>query len=138
MAGRADAVEGRDHHRQLRRSSEVSTDVNGVKTDVTGVKADVASTPSRARKDQRGSEARNGRHGRDERPDRHQSAKIWQALRELGERNYFEFDLTKKQMTQEGRQRDADAEEGGSEAKSLHGGSSGGRQARREAGQDHQ
>jgi chromosome segregation ATPase len=77
---------------------EVSADVNGVKTDVNGVKTDVASTQSQVDKDgaqlkqvvgdmgvMSGLIATNG--------------KDLQALRELGERNYFEFDLSKGQLT---------------------------------------
>jgi chromosome segregation ATPase len=77
----------------------VKTDVNGVKTDVTGVKTDVASTQSQVEQDgvqlkkvmgdmgvMSGLIATNG--------------KDLQALRELGERNYFEFDLSKGQLTQ--------------------------------------
>jgi uncharacterized phage infection (PIP) family protein YhgE len=76
----------------------VKTDVTGVKTDVTGVKTDVASTQSQVEKDgaqfrqvmgdmgvMSGLIATNG--------------KDLQALRELGERNYFEFDLSKGQLT---------------------------------------
>jgi len=82
--------------------NEVSTDVDGVKTDVTGVKtdvvsvkADLASTQSEVEKTgadlkrtmgdmgvMSGLIATNG--------------KELGALRELGERNYFEFDLTKR------------------------------------------
>jgi chromosome segregation ATPase len=77
---------------------EVSADVSGVKTDVNGVKTDVASTQSQVDKDgaqlkqvvgdmgvMSGLIATNG--------------KDLQALRELGERNYFEFDLSKGQLT---------------------------------------
>lgn len=73
----------------------VSTDVTGVKTDVTGVKANVASTQSEVEKTgtdlkrvmgdmgvMSGLIATNG--------------KDLAALRELGDRNYIEFDLTKK------------------------------------------
>lgn len=77
---------------------EVSADVTGVKTDVSGVKTDVASTQSQVDKDgaqlkqvvgdmgvMSGLIATNG--------------KDLQALRELGDRNYFEFDLSKGQLT---------------------------------------
>jgi uncharacterized phage infection (PIP) family protein YhgE len=76
----------------------VKTDVTGVKTDVTGVKTDVASTQSQVEKD--GAQLRQvmgdmgvmsgliATNGKD-----------LQALRELGERNYFEFDLSKGQLT---------------------------------------
>jgi chromosome segregation ATPase len=76
----------------------VKTDVTGVKGDVTGVKTDVASTREQVDKDgaqlkqvmgdmgvMSGLIATNG--------------KDLQALRELGERNYFEFDLSKGQLT---------------------------------------
>jgi chromosome segregation ATPase len=76
----------------------VKTDVSGVRTDVTGVKSDVASTQSQVEQDgaqlkkvmgdmgvMSGLIATNG--------------KDLQALRELGERNYFEFDLSKGQLT---------------------------------------
>ncbi len=76
----------------------VKTDVTGVKTDVTGVKTDVASTQSQVEQDgaqlkkvmgdmgvMSGLIATNG--------------KDLQALRDLGERNYFEFDLSKGQLT---------------------------------------
>ena len=74
----------------------VSTDVDGVKTDVTGVKGDVATTKDNLDKTNAdlkravgdmgvmsGLIATNG--------------KELQALRDLGERNYTEFDLTKAQ-----------------------------------------
>jgi Tfp pilus assembly protein PilX len=77
----------------------VKTDVSGVRTDVTGVKSDVASTQTQVEQDgaqlkkvmgdmgvMSGLIATNG--------------KDLQALRELGERNYFEFDLNKGQLTQ--------------------------------------
>ncbi len=76
--------------------SAVSSDVGNVKTEVTTVKADVATAQSRLEKAvadlkrmtgdmgvMSGLIATNG--------------KDLSALRELGERNYFEFDLTKKQ-----------------------------------------
>lgn len=76
----------------------VKTDVTDVKTDVTGVKTDVASTQSQVEQDgaqlkkvmgdmgvMSGLIATNG--------------KDLQALRDLGERNYFEFDLSKGQLT---------------------------------------
>jgi len=74
---------------------DVSTDVTGVKTDVTSVKADVASTQSEL--DKTGSDLKRvmgdmgvmsgliATNGKD-----------LQALRELGERNYYEFTLTRK------------------------------------------
>lgn len=78
--------------------TEVSTDVDGVKTDVNGVKADVASTHTQL--DQTGSDLKrvmgdmgvmSGLVAT--------NSKDLSALRELGERNYFEFDLTKKEGT---------------------------------------
>lgn len=76
----------------------VKTDVTGVKSEVTGVKTDVASTQSQVEQDgaqlkkvmgdmgvMSGLIATNG--------------KDLQALRDLGERNYFEFDLSKGQLT---------------------------------------
>jgi archaellum component FlaC len=76
----------------------VKTDVTDVKTDVNSVKTDVASTRSQVDKDgaqlkqvmgdmgvMSGLIATNG--------------KDLQALRDLGERNYFEFDLSKGQLT---------------------------------------
>jgi chromosome segregation ATPase len=76
----------------------VKTDVNGVKSDVSGVRTEVASTKSQVEKD--GAQLRQvmgdmgvmsgliATNGKD-----------LQALRELGERNYFEFDLSKGQLT---------------------------------------
>lgn len=76
----------------------VKTDVTDVKTDVTGVKTNVASTQSQVEQDgaqlkkvmgdmgvMSGLIATNG--------------KDLQALRDLGERNYFEFDLSKGQLS---------------------------------------
>jgi len=78
--------------------NDVSADVSGVKTDVNGVKTDVASTQSQVEKDgaqlkqvvgdmgvMSGLIATNG--------------KDLQALRDLGDRNYFEFDLSKGALT---------------------------------------
>jgi len=78
--------------------TEVSSDVNNVKTDVTGVKSDVASTQAELQRTgtdlkrvmgdmgvMSGLIATNGRD--------------LQALRDLGDRNYFEFTLTKGQLT---------------------------------------
>jgi chromosome segregation ATPase len=74
----------------------VSTDVDGVKTDVTGVKSDVASTKDgldktsadlkRAMGDMGVMSGLIATNGKD-----------LQALRELGDRNYIEFDLNKMQ-----------------------------------------
>jgi chromosome segregation ATPase len=78
--------------------TEVSSDVNNVKTDVTGVKSEVASTQSELEKT--GTELKRvvgdmgvmsgliATNGKD-----------LQALRELGDRNYFEFTLSKGQLT---------------------------------------
>ncbi len=77
---------------------EVSNDVSGVKTDVTGVKAEVASTQSELDKT-------NGELKRAVGDMGVMSgliatnAKDLAALRELGERNYFEFDIKKPEMT---------------------------------------
>jgi chromosome segregation ATPase len=75
----------------------VSTDVDGVKTDVTGVKTDVATTKDtldktntdlkRAMGDMGVMSGLIATNGKD-----------LQALRDLGERNYTEFDLNKGQM----------------------------------------
>jgi len=79
--------------------TEVSTDVNGVKSDVTGVKADVAST--QAGLDKTGSDLKRvmgdmgvmsgliATNGKD-----------LEALRALGERNYIEFNINKRQADQ--------------------------------------
>jgi chromosome segregation ATPase len=78
--------------------SEVSSDVSGVKTDVTGVKTDVATTQSELEKT-------NGELKRAVGDMGVMSgliatnAKDLVALRELGERNYFEFDIKKPEMT---------------------------------------
>ncbi|PYT11305.1 MAG: hypothetical protein DMG59_26815 [Acidobacteria bacterium] len=78
--------------------SEVSTDVNGVKTDVNSVKSDIASTQSTL--DKTGAELKrvvgdmgvmSGLIAT--------NSKDLVALRALGERNYFEFNLTKSQST---------------------------------------
>jgi hypothetical protein len=78
--------------------TEVSTDVDGVKSDVTGVKADVASTHTEIEKT--GSDLKrvmgdmgvmSGLVAT--------NSKDLATLRELGERNYYEFDLTKKDGT---------------------------------------
>jgi len=77
---------------------EVSTDVSGVKTDVSGVKQDVATTQSELEKT-------NGELKRAVGDMGVMSgliatnAKDLQALRELGDRNYMEFDLKKPEMT---------------------------------------
>jgi chromosome segregation ATPase len=78
--------------------TEVSSDVNNVKTDVTGVKSDVATT--RSDLDKTGTDLKRvmgdmgvmsgliATNGKD-----------LQALRDLGDRNYFEFTLSKGQLT---------------------------------------
>jgi len=76
--------------------SVVSSDVGNVKTDVTTVKADIATTQSNLEKTTADLKRMNGDMGV-------MSGLIatngndLAALRQLGERNYFEFDLTKKQ-----------------------------------------
>jgi chromosome segregation ATPase len=81
------------------KSSEVSTDVNGVKSDVSGVKSEVASTQAGLEKT--GSDLKRvmgdmgvmsgliATNGKD-----------LEALRALGERNYIEFNLNKRQADQ--------------------------------------
>jgi DNA repair exonuclease SbcCD ATPase subunit len=78
--------------------SGVKTDVTGVKTDVTGVKTDVASTQAQLEK--------NGAQLKQALGDMGvmsgliaTNGKDLQALRDLGDRNYFEFDLSKGQLT---------------------------------------
>ena len=109
--------------------SDVSNDVSGVKTDVTTVKADVASTQSELEKT--GSDLKrvmgdmgvmSGLIAT--------NSKDLNALRELGERNYYEFDLKKAALTTESRQRDHHLEEVGSKAQSLYGRGGRRRQAR--------
>ncbi|MBZ5605716.1 MAG: hypothetical protein LAO79_25735 [Acidobacteriia bacterium] len=77
---------------------EVSNDVSGVKTDVTGVKADVASTQSALDKTNGDLKRAMGDMGVMSGLIA-TNAKDLQALRELGDRNYFEFDLKKPEMT---------------------------------------
>jgi hypothetical protein len=74
----------------------VSSDVGNVKTDVTAVKADVASTQSNLEKATADLKRMNGDMGVMSGLIA-TNGKDLAALRELGERNYFEFDLTKKQ-----------------------------------------
>jgi chromosome segregation ATPase len=78
--------------------TEVSSDVSNVKTDVTGVKSDVASTQSELEKT--GTELKrvvgdmgvmSGLIAT--------NSKDLQALRDLGDRNYYEFTLSKGQLT---------------------------------------
>jgi len=77
---------------------EVSNDVSGVKTDVTGVKADVASTQSALDKTTADLKRAMGDMGVMSGLIA-TNAKDLSALRELGERNYFEFDLKKPETT---------------------------------------
>ncbi len=85
--------------------NDVSTDVNGVKTDVTGVKSDVTSVKA----DVASTQAELEKTGADLKRTMGDmgvmsgliatNSKDLNALRELGERNYFEFDLSKHQIT---------------------------------------
>jgi len=85
--------------------AEVSTDVNGVKTDVSGVKTDVTGVKSDVASTQSELEKTNGELKRAMGDMGVMSgliatnSKDLAALRELGERNYFEFDLKKPEMT---------------------------------------
>jgi chromosome segregation ATPase len=74
----------------------VSTDVDGVKTDVTGVKSDVASTKDGLEKTGADLKRAVGDMGVMSGLIATNSKDL-QALRELGERNYVEFDLNKGQ-----------------------------------------
>jgi len=76
--------------------SAVSSDVGNVKTDVTTVKADIASTQTNLEKATADLKRMNGDMGVMSGLIA-TNGKDLAALRELGERNYFEFDLTKKQ-----------------------------------------
>jgi hypothetical protein len=79
--------------------ADVSNDVSGVKTDVTGVKADVASTQSELEKT--GAELKRAVGDMGVMSGLiATNSKDLNALRELGDRNYFEFDLRKAAMTQ--------------------------------------
>ena len=75
--------------------SAVSSDVGNVKTEVTTVKADIASTQSGLEKAVADLKRVNGDMGVMSGLIA-TNGKDLAALRELGERNYFEFDLTKK------------------------------------------
>lgn len=75
--------------------SAVSSDVGNVKTEVTTVKADIASTQSSLEKAVADLKRVNGDMGVMSGLIA-TNGKDLAALRELGERNYFEFDLTKK------------------------------------------
>jgi chromosome segregation ATPase len=83
--------------------SEVSTDVSGVKTDVNGVKTEVSSVKADVATTQSGLEKTTSDLKRAMGDMGVMSgliatnAKDLVALRELGERNYFEFDITKNQ-----------------------------------------
>jgi hypothetical protein len=85
--------------------AEVSTDVNGVKTDVSGVKTDVTGVKSDVASTQSELEKTNGELKRAMGDMGVMSgliatnSKDLATLRELGERNYFEFDLKKPEMT---------------------------------------
>lgn len=74
----------------------VSTDVDGVKTDVTGVKTDVASTKDNLEKTNNDLKRAMGDMGVMSGLIA-TNAKDLQALRDLGDRNYTEFDLSKNQ-----------------------------------------
>jgi len=76
--------------------AEVSSDVNGVKTDVSAVKTDVASTQSDLNKTGADLKRVMGDMGVMSGLIATNSRDL-DALRALGERNYFEFDLTKAQ-----------------------------------------
>ena len=75
--------------------TEVSGDVNNVKTDVNGVKSDVASTRSQVDKDNADLKRMMGDMGVMSGLIA-TNAKDLDALRQLGDRNYFEFTLNKK------------------------------------------
>jgi chromosome segregation ATPase len=79
--------------------SAVSSDVGNVKTDVTTVKADIASTQSNLDKATADLKRMNGDMGVMSGLIA-TNGKDLVALRELGERNYFEFDINKKQADQ--------------------------------------
>ncbi len=76
----------------------VSNDVTGVKTDVSGVKTEVANTQSELEKTTNDLKRAVGDMGVMSGLIA-TNAKDLAALRELGERNYFEFDLKKPEMT---------------------------------------
>ena len=79
--------------------SAVSSDVGNVKTDVTTVKADIATTQSNLDKTTADLKRMNGDMGVMSGLIA-TNGKDLAALRELGERNYFEFDISKKQADQ--------------------------------------
>ncbi len=86
--------------------NEVSTDVTGVKTDVSGVKTDVTTVKT----DLASTQAELQKTGSDLKRAMGDmgvmsgliatNSKDLDALRQLGERNYFEFDLSKGNLTQ--------------------------------------
>jgi uncharacterized phage infection (PIP) family protein YhgE len=78
--------------------SEVSGDVDNVKTDVTAVKSDVASTQSELEKHASDLKRMTGDMGVMSGLIA-TNGKDLQTLRALGERNYYEFDLRKGQLT---------------------------------------
>jgi len=79
--------------------SDVSNDVTGVKTDVTAVKTDVANTQTALDKTTADLKRTMGDMGVMSGLIATNSKDL-SALRELGERNYFEFDLKKGALTQ--------------------------------------
>ena len=86
--------------------NEVSTDVSGVKTDVTGVKTDVTTVKTdlataQSQLDKTGADLKRAMGDMGVMSGLiATNSKDLSALRELGERNYFEFDLSKRNMTQ--------------------------------------
>lgn len=78
--------------------TEVSSDVSNVKTDVTGVKSDVASTQSELDKTSGDLKRVVGDMGVMSGLIATNSKDL-QALRDIGDRNYFEFTLSKGQLT---------------------------------------
>jgi len=78
--------------------TEVSSDVSNVKTDVTGVKSDVASTQSELDKTSTDLKRVVGDMGVMSGLIATNSKDL-QALRDLGDRNYYEFTLSKGQLT---------------------------------------
>ncbi len=89
----SDLKDATDHANS--KIADVSTDVSGVKTDVTSVKADVATTQTQL--DKTGSDLKRvmGDMGVMSGLIATNSKDV-QALRALGERNYYEFTLSKK------------------------------------------
>ena len=89
------AAESRLSRAQKEQISQVTGEVAGVKTEVGGVKTDVASTRSDLEATKARLESVKGDMGVMSGLIA-TNGKDLAALRELGERNYFEFDLTKK------------------------------------------